>query len=1122
MKKYFLSLFFIAAGFPVFAAINHGSITGNGLPLYPVRNGATPGIAVEGVTFDFKAVTVGTKTWVWTNLNGKSIAGNNWSSQFRFRYPAIQEYNLFNRIANTQQTYGIVGIPDINFCEPPIPGADICMITFLQETNDGFYETADLIYNYAQPNSAVANDQTPPVLNAPTVVDRTDRQVRLSLSATDDSGNFFYYIEDAANNFAEVSFSDDPVLNLEPDINYHFSIYAVDFSGNQSQGAAVSQLNLPDSIKNSSDFYIIYMDAESEASLGSKVKEKNMLRDYDIWNGNMTGGNGTGINAWGWEVSVPWVNWVTTNASWNGGAIVANLSEFGRVPDLKAITDNPADYYFHFAIKSPATQPDAGWTLILYSDSTSGDRGLKYYVGPQPDNINADWLGDYTHDGEWHHFEIPVSELKSKGYEWGGPLSAENEKVYLLGFQSPDNVPGTELNLDAIFFYKKQLMMTEGTARAISFKLDSRSLSELQIECTSNDYIAEAFVELELNGERVEGQWKVNLGGDSNSSGAKEYSITVLASAVPGWAKDAILGLNLGYKPSSGEYVYENKVITAGKNAGLPILHKIGMDANPDPPEPDLPDSIKNGSDFYIIYMDTVNEASLGSKVKEKTMFRSYDILTDGETLTAANRTGMNAWGVSVPWMALDVTSDAETVGWNGGAVVADLNLFDKAPNLKAVTDSPDDYYFHFAIKSPATQPTAGWTLILYSDSTSGDKGLKYYVGPQSGSTDADWLGDYTHDGEWHHFEIPVSELKSKGYEWGGPLSAENEKVYLLGFQSPDNVPGTELNLDAIFFYKKQLMMTEGTARAISFKLDSRSLSELQIECTSNDYIAEAFVELELNGERVEGQWKVNLGGDSNSSGAKEYSITVLASAVPGWAKDAILGLNLGYKPSSGEYVYENKVITAGKNAGLPILHKIGMDANPDPPEPDLPDSIKNGSDFYIIYMDTVNEASLGSKVIEKTMLRDYDIWNGNMIKGDGTGSNAWGLSVPWVSLVTTNASWNGGAIVTILDKFSHVPDLTAITDNPCDYYFHFAIKSPATQPDAGWTLMLYSDSTSGDKGLKYYVGPDTESERVRGLPWLGNYTHDGEWHHFEIPVSELKSKGYEWGGPLSAENEKV
>ena len=156
----------------------------------------------------------------------------------------------------------------------------------------------------------------------------------------------------------------------------------------------------------------------------------------------------------------------------------------------------------------------------------------------------------------------------------------------------------------------------------------------------------------------------------------------------------------------------------------------------------DLPDSIKNGSDFYIIYMDAESEADLGTKVKEKSMLRAYDIWPDGRTLTVETRTGVNAWGVdAVTWVALDVDTGATSERWNGGAIVAVLDEFDKAPDLSAIDG---DYYFHFAIKSPDSQPDATWTLqLFYNDN---DHKVAYYVGPQTdneATTNVTRMGNY-------------------------------------------------------------------------------------------------------------------------------------------------------------------------------------------------------------------------------------------------------------------------------------------------------------------------------------------------------------------------------------------
>ncbi|MDR2691315.1 MAG: T9SS type A sorting domain-containing protein [Dysgonamonadaceae bacterium] len=231
-----------------------------------------------------------------------------------------------------------------------------------------------------------------------------------------------------------------------------------------------------------------------------------------------------------------------------------------------------------------------------------------------------------------------------------------------------------------------------------------------------------------------------------------------------------------------------------------------------------LPDSIKNGSDFYIFYMDNASQNTLGSKVKVPKMIRDYDVWSfslDGDI----------PFGVAGAWGELVINkNDSYTAfrvkeggAWNGGAIVAKLNEFSPVPDLTPVTDNADDYYFHFAIKSPIDQQDAGLILIFYSDSTPSIEeggGLKYYAGPVDVTGQVDngtWRPNsfgYAHDGQWHHFEIPVSQMKDGEYryQWTKPLHTwgeDNGRVYLLGFQSLPHVPGTEINLDAMFFYKK-------------------------------------------------------------------------------------------------------------------------------------------------------------------------------------------------------------------------------------------------------------------------------------------------------------------------------
>ncbi len=224
-----------------------GSIMGKAVPMYPIRDGETTGTA-DASTLDFKVVTKGEKTWAWTNWEGKTIAGNAWSSQYRFYTDSANtatdttldwkykgehawiENTLTGRVTETQQTYGSTTIT---------PFDNPATITFVQEENNVFFETGDIEYNYSIKNSADESDLTAPVLETAEILNQTSSEVTLSLSATDNSENFFYYIEDNENNFLEISFINEAKFTIKDSTNYRFVVYAMDFSGNSSEAKYV-------------------------------------------------------------------------------------------------------------------------------------------------------------------------------------------------------------------------------------------------------------------------------------------------------------------------------------------------------------------------------------------------------------------------------------------------------------------------------------------------------------------------------------------------------------------------------------------------------------------------------------------------------------------------------------------------------------------------------------------------------------------------------------------------------------------------------------------------------------------------------------------------------------------
>ncbi len=215
-------------------ALDHGSMVVKDAPLYEIRDGAPAGQPVDGLSVDFKIVTIGSNTWAWTELKGSAIIGEDVSSQLRWwkgTNPADKrENNLTGRVPGTEQTYGQTS---------NLPETNPTVVTILQQIPPAgdwiFRETDDFTYDYTELNNADEADNTPPVLSEPSIVNKTATILELSLSASDASNEFFYYIVDEANDYEQVFFVNNPVLPLTEEIDYNFSIYAIDFSGNISE-----------------------------------------------------------------------------------------------------------------------------------------------------------------------------------------------------------------------------------------------------------------------------------------------------------------------------------------------------------------------------------------------------------------------------------------------------------------------------------------------------------------------------------------------------------------------------------------------------------------------------------------------------------------------------------------------------------------------------------------------------------------------------------------------------------------------------------------------------------------------------------------------------------------------
>jgi hypothetical protein len=222
------------------AALDHGSISVKNAQLYGWTSDAIgPNeTQIDGQTVDYKLVTVGAKTWAYASLNNSGIRGEEWASQL-FWYGQNDNTGVF------QLTGRITGNGGISYGNTisafPNESVDISVFQYVSSAAQWtYYGTAKTPYDCRIKNSGNVEDVTAPALATPVIASQSAVQITLNLSATDVSNDYFYYITDETNNYAEVFFRNEVTIMLVSGTDYNFSIKAIDFSGNESNIETVS------------------------------------------------------------------------------------------------------------------------------------------------------------------------------------------------------------------------------------------------------------------------------------------------------------------------------------------------------------------------------------------------------------------------------------------------------------------------------------------------------------------------------------------------------------------------------------------------------------------------------------------------------------------------------------------------------------------------------------------------------------------------------------------------------------------------------------------------------------------------------------------------------------------
>lgn len=198
------------------------------------------------------------------------------------------------------------------------------------------------------------------------------------------------------------------------------------------------------------------------------------------------------------------------------------------------------------------------------------------------------------------------------------------------------------------------------------------------------------------------------------------------------------------------------------------------------------------GSQFWPIAIDGTTADANASKLVGD--FRPDDVgkflyVWDATYVANDNPTGLNFHGNTDGFTALTVS----TLGWAGcGYCLTETDAskaWEAAEALRAaIVDSPDDYYLHMALKS--TDKASHCFYIFGSEAT------KFVIG-STAVYDGPLYEDFTRNGEWAEFDIPMSRFATA---LATHTCAAGVNVFVA---LTEGTAGAQLNMDAIYFYKK-------------------------------------------------------------------------------------------------------------------------------------------------------------------------------------------------------------------------------------------------------------------------------------------------------------------------------
>lgn len=194
-----------------------------------------------------------------------------------------------------------------------------------------------------------------------------------------------------------------------------------------------------------SEYVTIALDENSTQSISKRIKASYQVDDDNVWlyvwDETYTAGTASGLNFYG--EATGWTSLVVANVGWSGAGWCVVKPE--TVPAFVESASDLSKWKFHIAYKGAA---NVAHIVILYWN----DQVYKFAVGQGSledagvaYNAIAPVSGTFT-PGVWNEYEI---SLDKTGMDYTKTTKG-NLAAILSG-----GVTGTQIDVDAVFFYKK-------------------------------------------------------------------------------------------------------------------------------------------------------------------------------------------------------------------------------------------------------------------------------------------------------------------------------------------------------------------------------------------------------------------------------------------------------------------------------------------------------------------------------------------------------------------------------------------------------------------------------------------------------------------------------------------